>query len=62
MRKLIREGKLSNNDVNIIYIGKDELNGGSRCDVIGFDEKGEFTEAWPEESFFGERELEYLDW
>ena len=62
LRKLIREGKLSNKDVNIIYIGKDEQNGGSRCDVIGFDEKGEFTEAWPEESFFGERELEYLDW
>jgi len=62
LRKLIREGKLSNNDVNIIYIGKDKQNGGSRCDVIGFDEKGEFTEAWPEESFFGERELEYLDW
>ena len=62
LRKLIREGKLSSKNVNIIYIGNDEQNGGSRCDVIGFDEKGEFTEAWPEESFFGERELEYLDW
>jgi len=62
LKRLIREGELDNNDVNIIYIGKDEDHGGSRCDVIGFDEKGEFTETWPEESFFGERELEYLDW
>ena len=62
LRRLIREGELDNNDVNIIYIGMDNERGGSRCDVIGFDEKGEFTETWPEESFFGERELEYLNW
>jgi|GEM_PF-2354567 len=62
LRRLIREGKLDNNHVNIIYIGMDNERGGSRCDVIGFDEKGEFTETWPEESFFGERELEYLNW
>ena len=62
LRKLIREGKLDSSDVNIIYIGFDDERGGSRCDVIGFDDKGEFTEAWPEESFFGERELEYLNW
>jgi AAA15 family ATPase/GTPase len=62
LRRLIRKGELDKNDVNIIYIGTDEESGGSRCDVIGFDEKGEFTETWPEESFFGERELEYLDW
>jgi AAA15 family ATPase/GTPase len=62
LKRLIREGQLDNDDINIIYIGKDEENGGSRCDVIGFNEKGEFTDAWPEESFFGEREKEYLDW
>jgi predicted ATPase len=62
LKRLIREGELDNDDVNIIYIGKDQENGGSRCDVIGFDKDGEFTDTWPEESFFGEREKEYLDW
>tara|TARA_B100001094_G_scaffold50051_1_gene45570 strand:+ start:1109 stop:2584 length:1476 start_codon:yes stop_codon:yes gene_type:complete len=62
LKKLIRKGELSADDVNIIYVGKTDENKGSYCNVIGFDEKGKFTEKWPEVTFFGEREMELIDW
>ena len=61
LRRLIREGELDKNYVNIIYVGSN-YNNETFCQNIGFDENGEFTEEWPEDTFFGEREKEYLGW
>ncbi len=61
LRRLIRENQLNKNDVNIIYVGSND-NNETFCQSIGFDENGEFTEEWPEDTFFGEREKEYLGW
>lgn len=61
LRRLIREGELDKNYVNIIYVGSNNKNE-TFCQNIGFDENGEFTEEWPEDTFFGEREKEYLGW
>lgn len=61
LRRLIREGELDKNYVNIIYVGSNYKNE-TFCQNIGFDENGEFTEEWPEDTFFGEREKEYLGW
>ena len=61
LRRLIRENVLNKNDVNIIYVGSND-NNETFCQSIGFDENGKFTEEWPEDTFFGEREKEYLGW
>lgn len=61
LRRLIRENQLNKNDVNIIYVGSND-NNETFCQSIGFDKNGEFTEEWPEDTFFGEREKEYLGW
>ena len=62
IRRLIRTGKLSNDDVRIIYVQGDD-SGASECKQIGFLSNGDFDQAWPEKDFFGEREAETLsDW
>ena len=62
IRRLIRTGELSNDDVRIIYVQGDD-SGASECKQIGFLSDGDFDQAWPEKDFFGEREAETLsDW
>lgn len=62
IRRLIRTGELSNDDVRIIYVHGDD-SGASVCKQIGFLSDGDFDQAWPEKDFFGEREAETLsDW
>ena len=61
IRKLIRNGELSSDDANIIYIRQDS-NGAAICDSIGFNDDGTFSDTWPEDDFFGEREKEIFDW
>lgn len=60
LRRRIREGKISYNDVNIIYLKSSKK--GSKVISIGFEENGNFDKAWPEDTFFGEREMESLGW
>jgi hypothetical protein len=61
IRKLIRRGELDNNSANIIYIRQDS-SGRGICDCIGFNKDGTFSDTWPEDDFFGEREKEIFDW
>ncbi len=51
LKKLIREKKLSNNDVSVIYILKTE--NGSKCLQIRMDSQGDFLDEWPN-GFFEE--------
>lgn len=63
IRRLIRSGKIHNEDVGIIYVKQDGKSKEATCEQIGFLENSEFDKAWPEDAFFAEREIEaYSDW
>lgn len=45
LQRRIREGKLSNQDVCVLYVSRDE--DGSHCQQLRLDNKGEFIDEWP---------------
>ncbi|MGY5268262.1 DUF3696 domain-containing protein [Paraclostridium bifermentans] len=51
IQKLIREGVITNKDVSVIYI--DRQNDGSKCMELRLDEDGDFIDEWPN-GFFEE--------
>lgn len=51
IQRLIREGKLKNSDVSVVYVMKSEE--GSQCYPLRLDEEGDFIDEWPE-GFFEE--------
>lgn len=51
LQRRIREGKLSKDDVSVIYIDRDEE--GSFCLQLRLDEEGDFIDEWPD-GFFDE--------
>lgn len=57
IQKLIRSGKLSNNDVSVIYVDKTSF--GSECIPLELNSKGEFKQKWPN-GFFEEAFNELL--
>ena len=60
IRRRIREGEISHNDVNIIYLKSSKK--GTEVIPIGFESDGDFDSPWPEDTFFGEREKEIFGW
>jgi len=57
MKKLVRDGELDPNDVNIVHVSPGTT--GSVITNIGLDNDGEFTNEWPG-GFFRERAQEIL--
>jgi type I restriction-modification system DNA methylase subunit len=61
MQRRIREGSLSADRVNVIYVDQDE-DGITRCRRLRLDKNGDFLDPWPH-GFFEERLDEILgDW
>ena len=52
LQRLVREGKLSHEDVSVLYVERGE--NGSRVDRLKLDEEGDFIDEWPG-GFFPER-------
>jgi predicted ATPase len=49
LKKLIREGKLKNDDVSVIYV--DRTENGSKCLELRLDKSGNFIDDWPDGFF-----------
>jgi len=58
LQRRIREGSLSSDRVNVIYVDQDE-GGTTRCSLLRLDEHGNFLDQWPH-GFFEERLDEIL--
>ncbi|HEY5182716.1 MAG TPA: DUF3696 domain-containing protein [Dermatophilaceae bacterium] len=58
MQRRIREGSLSPDRVNVIYVNQD-AHGTSRCSLLRLDKHGDFLDQWPH-GFFEERLDEIL--
>lgn len=57
LQRLIREGRLSSDQVQVLYVGA-ESNEGSWIKSINFSPSGELVDEWPD-GFFEERLAEY---
>ena len=49
LKRLIREGKLTNDDVCVIYVQR--TKNGSKCLELRLDEDGDFIDEWPDGFF-----------
>lgn len=49
LKRLIKEGKLTNDDVCVVYV--DRTQNGSKCTELRLDEDGDFIDEWPDDFF-----------